>query len=147
MKVNPKDWHYRIVHFPYIQIDGNISSYKECNDFCAYTRWFLVKLLISIPSCCVVIGAMIGEYIGGLLGFLSTGIFMFNNLFGVITTLLLLLGSLGLLVVIYDELEQQRIMKEFLKAEQGIIKEPGFFSVWYTKWKEKYCPTIHYTGK
>ena len=145
MKVNSNDWHYRIVHFPDVQLGQDISWSDKHNDFCSYTRWFLWKLLVVIPVVCIFIGVASGAYIGGLLGFLSTGTFHIFSIFGFFTLLAMIFSLCVLGVVEYDEYSANKRVKEILNIHNGIIKEPGFLTVWYRKLKEKYCPSVTYT--
>lgn len=154
--VSKTDWHARIVHFPYVQVDDRIPINSQCNDFCSYTRWFLFKLLILIPIFCLFVGYLSGIILGELAGMLVTGtiMFSFTSVFLVVTfviTLVLVLYKLR-----YKLVTKLRLEKSTLRDNNGEIvyddygypvlkkEEPSFLYSWYLKFKDKYCPTIDY---
>jgi len=137
MKVNKNSWHARIVHFPMIQFD---DTFDKCRDFCDYTRWFLWKLLVVIPLICLFIGGILGMYVGGLIGFLNTGDYIFDSALGIINFIVSIV-----VVAVFTIIKGYQVIANYqTKQQNNPTKEPGFIATWYSKWKDKFCPAIRY---
>jgi hypothetical protein len=155
-------WHHRITHFPHVQLNGYIDYCDQIGDFCAYTRWFLWKLLIVIPVTCLFIGWVLGEYLAAWVvlftvhgGLPNSDFLHASGMWVMVNFIVIALGvALGGLHLIYARKEaKEKTFNEdyavwFNSGSEGIAptmyKPDGFLTLWYRKWKIKYCPKMEY---
>ena len=146
-------WHHEIVHFPAIQVEGRVKWVDKVENFCSYTRWFLVKLFVVIPAVTIAIGGFLGQWIAGFLAFLSPSIPLHIIEGWLFFNLLLFMFVGGLSVLIWLDLRsmkkraarrQLEIAYELGLQERPAEKPEGFLTVWYRSFKGKFCPQMDY---
>jgi len=142
------NWHHEITHFPHLAVDGCISNYDKYDDFCQYTRWFLVGLLVKIPLTILLLGAYLGCYFAGwanliLVDMPSWSFFFINNKAWTLTNAVVIIIGLAAFIVHQNELRKDVYQT---KLAEGLIekKESGFLYTWYLKFKLKFCPKMDY---
>lgn len=143
-------WHAEIVHFPSLAVGGKISKYDKIEDFCSYTRWFFWKLLVVIPIICLFIGGLLGFLVGGLMIFLTTFDWTYSDGFYgswcTTMTAIAVFIPVGYAAVGVTSYYDRKRREKWNAKEQGTWVEPpqGFFSMMYSKWKNKFCPKMEY---
>ena len=151
-------WHHRITHFPYVQIDGSVSDYKKCNDFCSYTRWFMWKLFVAIPAFCLLVGAVAGWYASCLAAFVFLDLpFVISDggdygaWLALHILIIIVIAFVGLILLwdMYNSKlkEKEKLLQKSYDSGECVKPEPkpdGFLLVWYKSFKGKYCPPIEY---
>ena len=155
LKYDGYSWHHEITHFPDLAMSGYVREHDKCKDFCSYTRWFLLKLLVVIPITVLFIGGVLGVLVSGWVDLLfidapSFEFFAQNHVGWVLINLILifLLVNVGVTIAI-SEYKTRKAVKDIhydYLLSRGLIekKEPPFLCTWYRKVKDKYCPTMDY---
>lgn len=130
-----KSWHYRLARF------GDPFKQRNLSDICCYTRALMIGslLLLGASTLCLILLWSLGD----LIAWIATMIVMqtFINMSPMAT--LSSGGILGMLFVgILSSITDKR--KNRPAEQQG----PGFVSVAYYSWKDKWCaPVIVYPAE
>ena len=157
--MNKKDakWHHEIVHFPQLTIEGRIPNYDKVENFCSYTRWFLLKLFVVIPIFVLVLGIILGWYLSSLAIFLTYFDLTIkaNGGYGAwlaINSVIILIVAISLASIPFNNYTHKKyaanleLEEEYYKGtkKRPLEKPDGFLKLWYMKWKYKFCPKIEY---
>jgi hypothetical protein len=135
MKIKRKSWHYFLVNF------GNQRVYAgQKTDFCTYF-WYVVFGLFHL------IGLVLGIIIFTLLiagsfydyyNWLMHNIPMHDVSIAVVIITFIIIASIAIGYCVFKYTDWKDSLKKSDDFEV-VVKEPGFFTLAYRKWKEKTC--------
>lgn len=142
MNINKKSWHYRLALY-----GCNFSKYElnYVNDFCGYLRelvWGIFMCLALVAILSFILGTIFGSWIFYLVASIQLGFFPeFLELMWLLPVFVLSIGLVFLTEYLKELMRERERNATFVTVD---LSERGFFSMLFSKFKNKVCYSIEF---